>query len=113
MIRNNGENCHLEFGTGDIFIGSGWRILEDTNEKLGLITFDVREPQPIGTFSPYTKTSYPVHMTFSNPESIDVLIERLMVAKYYMFQPNGEFKETSEKDCIFKHEELEPLEGVE
>ena len=72
----------LEFGNGDIGI-SGGNSLQDS--KLGVVVFNNIEPREIGLNSGFDEEAiYPLIMTFTKKESIDVLIGELLRAKKSM-----------------------------
>lgn len=94
MIIKNEEQIKLEFGNGDISIAGGYstykkRCSIDPDIKTGFVIFENQEPRDIGSIG-VTKTGevelndYPVVMTFTKKESIDVLIGELEKAKSYM-----------------------------
>lgn len=85
IIKNDDGTMTIEFGTGDIKIGSG--MMGD--EERGLVTFIKQEPKPIGYFEKQVEkqvdlADYPVHLVFKNTDSLNVLIERLEQTRKYM-----------------------------
>lgn len=89
VIKKICEQYHMEFGTGDIHIRSGWHIPEGEDKRLGLVVFENHEkPMPIGmrgtTPAEVELWKYPVYMTFSRVESIDALIAELLNAREEM-----------------------------
>ena len=86
MIKIIEEQTELEFGNGDICIAAGHFLNED-NKRVGLVAFINQEPREIGSVG-ITKANeehnvddFPVIMSFSKVESIDVVIEQLQYAK--------------------------------
>jgi hypothetical protein len=94
MISDLGEVRVIEVGTGDVLIFSG-ALRDDSGKILGGISFsDAIRPMGIGNSLPewdedgcLTDDQYAlcrVKIIFSNPDSVDVLIERLQNAKAFM-----------------------------
>lgn len=85
MIVNKEKNIELKFGTGDICINGG--SVQKNNERIGVVAFSNQSPREIGSIGdkradqPYSLDDFPVIMTFTKTESIDVLIEQLNQAK--------------------------------
>ena len=86
MININEKQVDLEFGTGDIGINGG-HFLDGNNNKIGLVGFINQEPRTVGAEGDIKigqdckVGDFPVIMTFYRKESIDVVINALMVAK--------------------------------
>ncbi|WPK12259.1 hypothetical protein R6U77_00810 [Lysinibacillus louembei] len=85
IVKNEDGTVSIEFGTGDVNIGSG--MMGD--EERGLITFVGQEPKPIGHYVKHEEkevdlTNFPIYLVFKNTESLDVLIERLKTTRKYM-----------------------------
>lgn len=85
IIKNDDGTVSVEFGTGDIKIGSG--MMGD--EERGLVTFIEQDPKPIGYYEKQAEKQvdlsiYPIHLVFKNTDSLDVLIERLNRTRKYM-----------------------------
>lgn len=79
------KTLQVQFGTGDILIGSG--MLNDYDE--GLVSLVPHAPHPIGTFVKHENPNMlmediPVALIFKNTNSLDVLIERLQTTRKYM-----------------------------
>ena len=89
MIIKNGEQVDLEFGNGDICISSG-HYLDEKDNKVGLVLFINQASREIGSKGmivagkQYKLGDFPVIMTFTKTESIDVLINALLEAKEEM-----------------------------
>lgn len=89
MITKNDKQTELEFGKGDICI-SGGHYIDDSGNKVGVVTFIDQESRKIGIEGvtkggqSYKVGDFPVIMTFTKKESIDVLIEQLLQAKNNM-----------------------------
>ena len=88
MINKDEKQTKLAFGTGDICITSG-RFLND-DEFIGVVTFNNQSPREINSIGDikagqeYKLSDFPVIMTFTKTESIDVLINTLEQAKAEM-----------------------------
>ena len=87
MIVKNEEQVILEFGNGDICIAGGYSKNED--KKTGFVIFTNQEPREKGHVGDIKSgevdlEEYPIIMTFSKKESIDVVIKELEAAKSYM-----------------------------
>ncbi len=89
MINITENQTDLEFGTGDICIAGG-SYLGENGGKVGMVAFMNQEPREIGSVGvikankKYKVGDFPVIMTFTKPESIDVLIKHLEIAKKEM-----------------------------
>lgn len=89
MIYKNENQFNLEFGTGDIGINGGVCIDKDNN-KIGLVGFSNQSPREIGAVGdikagqPYKIEDFPVIMSFTKKESIDVVIAALIDSKNAM-----------------------------
>lgn len=86
MIKKIGEQYHLEFGSGDIHIRSGWYVPAREKNRCGLVAFkNYDKPMLIGLQNTISEEielwRYPIYMTFSKPESIDALIAELQNAR--------------------------------
>ena len=82
MIINNGKQIELKFGTGDICVTGG------RCEDFGVVTFSDRTPREIGSRGDIIagqvydlNKDFPIIMTFTKKESIDVVIGALEQAK--------------------------------
>jgi len=87
MIKRENESVKLEFGTGDICVAGGY--IEQEGYKIGVVIFANQDPREIGSpgivkAGEGSLDDYPVVMTFSKKESIDVVIKKLEEAKSYM-----------------------------
>jgi len=89
MISKNEKQTELEFGKGDICIAGGYYKDKD-DKNVGLVTFINQKPREIGQEG-ITKANqehkvgdFPVIMTFTKSESIDVVIDQLKQAKAEM-----------------------------
>jgi len=87
MIKKENESVKLEFGTGDICAAGGY--IEQEGYKIGVVIFANQEPREIGSpgvikAGEANLDDYPVVMTFSKKESIDVVIRKLEEAKSFM-----------------------------
>lgn len=87
MINRNEEQVKLEFGNGDICIAGGYTDNED--KRTGFVLFTNQEPRDIGSVGVIKSgevnlEEYPIIMTFSKRESIDVVIRELEKAKELM-----------------------------
>ena len=87
MIIKNNEHIRLEFGTGDICIAGGYS--ENEGGREGFVIFTQQEPREIGSEGVIKKgiinlEEYPIIMTFTKKESIDVVIGQLEKAKSFM-----------------------------
>lgn len=85
IIKTDENNVQVQFGTGDILIGSG--MMGDYES--GLVSLVPHEPQPIGNYVKHENpnvnmSDIPVSLIFKNVESLDVLIERLQTTRKYM-----------------------------
>jgi hypothetical protein len=85
IIKTDENNIQVQFGAGDILIGSG--MMGDYEQ--GLVTLVQQEPKPIGTYvkheNPFVEMeAIPVSLIFQKVESLDVLIERLQKTRKYM-----------------------------
>lgn len=91
MIIGNNKNVQTElaFGEGDICIAGGY-VKDNMLNKVGLVTFINQEPREIGVEgitkggTVHLLGEFPIIMTFTKSESIDVLIEQLLQAKSEM-----------------------------
>jgi hypothetical protein len=89
MINKKDAQIELQFGKGDICIAGGY-FKGENMEKIGLVTFTDQEPRAIGFEGTikggmsYLVGKFPVIMTFTKTESIDVVIEQLLQAKKEM-----------------------------
>lgn len=88
MISRDKKQVKLEFGNGDICIAGGVTEYED-GHKTGFVIYVNQEPREIGSSGvvkagEINLTDYPVLMTFSNKESIDVVIGQLEQARSLM-----------------------------
>ena len=88
MIKKNKEHTRLEFGNGDICVAGGYTEHEN-NKITGFVIFTNQEPREIGSVGvvkagEVNLEDYPVVMTFSKKESIDVVIKQLEEAKSFM-----------------------------
>ena len=88
MITTNKENVILEFGNGDICIAGGYTKNEGGTYD-GLVIFANQAPREIGEVGDIQAgevdlEEYPIIMTFSKKESIDVIIDELEKAKLYI-----------------------------
>jgi hypothetical protein len=76
----------IEFGASDICITGG----DSSQSEYGLVTLTNQKPRPIGTpgihgaGSDVSPKNVDVWITFTNKESIDVLIHELEEAKRWM-----------------------------
>lgn len=83
------KQIELEFGKGDICIAGG-HFFDGKGDKVGLVTFIDQEPREIGVEGitkggqGYNVGEFPVIMTFTKKESIDVLIDQLKQARECM-----------------------------
>jgi len=87
MIKKNKEHTRLEFGNGDICVAGGYTDYGD--RRTGFVIFTNQEPREIGSAGivkagEVNLEDYPVVMTFSKKESIDVVIGQLEQAKSLM-----------------------------
>lgn len=87
MINKSEKQVELEFGNGDICVAGGYT--EDEDGKTGFVIFTNQEPRKVGSPGVIEKgevylEEYPVVMTFSKKESIDVVIKHLEEAKSFM-----------------------------
>lgn len=85
IIKTDENNVQVQFGTGDILIGSG--IMGDYEQ--GLVSLVPQEPQPIGSYVKHENPNVnmediPVSLIFQNINCLDVLIERLQTTRRYM-----------------------------
>lgn len=85
IIKTDENNIQVQFGTGDILIGSG--MMGDYEQ--GLVSLFPQEPKPIGSYvkheNPFMEMNeIPVSLIFENVDSLDVLIERLQTTRKYM-----------------------------
>ena len=88
MIKKNKEYTRLEFGNGDICVAGGYTEHEN-NKITGFVLFTNQDPREIGSkgvvkAGEVNLEDYPVVMTFSNKESIDVVVGQLEQAKSLM-----------------------------
>ena len=88
MIKKNKEHTRLEFGNGDICVAGGYTEHEN-NKITGFVLFTNQDPREIGSkgvvkAGEVNLEDYPVVMTFSKKESIDVVIKQLENAKSFM-----------------------------
>jgi hypothetical protein len=88
MIKKNKEYIRLEFGNGDICVAGGYTEHEN-NKITGFVLFTNQDPREIGSkgivkVGEVNLEDYPVVMTFSKKESIDVIIKELEEAKSNM-----------------------------
>jgi len=82
MIKNS--QMVLEFGNGDIGVGGGNC---KSDHKIGIVVFSNIEKREIGSFKGFDDVkneNYPLVMTFTKKESIDVVIKALQDAKKEM-----------------------------
>lgn len=87
MIIKNEEQVKLNFGSGDICVAGGYTDYGD--RRTGFVIFTNQEPREIGSVGivksgEVNLEEYPVVMTFSNKESIDVVVGQLEQAKSLM-----------------------------
>lgn len=87
MIINEKEQVRLEFGSGDICVAGGYTDNED--KRTGFVIFTSQEPREIGSVGVIKSgevnlVEYPIIMTFSKKESVDVVIGQLEKAKLLM-----------------------------
>lgn len=87
MISLNEKQAELEFGNGDICVAGGYTDNED--KRTSFVIFTNQEPRKVGSPGVIEKGEvylgeYPVVMTFSKKESIDVVIKHLEEAKSFM-----------------------------
>jgi len=89
VINKSKNQIDLEFGTGDICINGGG-YTDSKNKKIGMIAFSNQEPREIGIEGDVKVGQeckvgdFPVIMTFTKKESIDVVIKALLDAKEFM-----------------------------
>lgn len=88
MIKRENKSVKLEFGTGDICVAGGY-IEQEKGYKIGVVIFANQEPREIGSpgiikAGEVNLDDYPIIMTFSKKESIDVVIRKLEEAKSFM-----------------------------
>jgi len=89
MINKLENQTILEFGNGDICISYGYYI-NNEDKKINSLTFNNQSPREIWTEGDikvgkkYKIKEFPVIMTFSKDDSIDVLIEALSNIKQSM-----------------------------
>ena len=86
MIIKNDEQIELEFGKGDIRMGSTVTLY-----KIGYITFEDYDipgtvNEPLFNGDVFIKSNYPITMSFTKTESIDALIGQLQYAKENMIK---------------------------
>lgn len=86
MIKKNDNQVDLEFGTGDICVNGG-HYLDEKNKIVGMVAFSnqtSREINAVGDVKAGQECKvgdFPVIMTFTKPQSIDVVIRQLKQAK--------------------------------
>lgn len=86
MITKNDKQIELEFGKGDICVNGG-HFLDGDNKIVGMVAFSNQSPRDInavGDIKAGQKCKigdFPIIMTFTKPESIDVVINQLKQAK--------------------------------
>ncbi|MDI9208103.1 hypothetical protein MT361_05995 [Clostridium butyricum] len=86
MIKKDDKQIDLEFGTGDICVNGG-RFLDENNKIVGMVAFSDQAPREIDDIGDVKAGQeckvgdFPVIMTFTKPESIDVVINQLKQAK--------------------------------
>ena len=89
IINNHDKQVELEFGKGDICVNGG-HFLGGNNERIGMVAFSNQAPRDIGSVGDIKAGQeckvgdFPVVMTFTKIESIDVLINALQHAKSEM-----------------------------
>lgn len=89
MISRDSFQTDLEFGTGDICVNSGY-YLDCQNKKIGAVVFSNQTPREIGgegdikVGKDYKVGDFPVIMSFTQKESIDVVIKALLDTKRQM-----------------------------
>lgn len=88
MINKLENTIDCEFGTGDICVTGG--SFEESGRKLGVVTMSNQAPREIGAEGDikaganYKLGDFPVILTFTKKESIDVVIRALENAKQDM-----------------------------
>lgn len=88
MITNFNNKVRMVFGTGDIGFNAGTYM--ENGKDVGLIIFYNQEAREIGAVAdikagtPVNFEDFPVIMEFHRIESIDTLIEQLVVARNEM-----------------------------
>ena len=86
MINKNEKQTELEFGTGDICVNGG-HFLDGDNKIVGMVAFSNQSPREINAVGDVKAGQkckvgdFPVVMTFTKAESIDVVINQLKQAK--------------------------------
>lgn len=96
IYKNNDGTNVIQFGTGDIEIGNGRVLLDDEKAMYPCCVFIEKEPGEIGAFCHPDKIDNPAELrpeahtlfVFTNPKSIDVVIDHLSQAKE-RFKRNG------------------------
>lgn len=89
MIIINENHTELEFGSGDICV-TGGHVINASGQVVGIATFSGQQGREIGKVGDikagqvYDLKEFPVLMTFAKPESIDVVIRALHLAKEEM-----------------------------
>lgn len=86
MIKVSPGRMEASLGNGDICVIAG------NIEDVGVVAFYPQEPRPIGSAgairadNPCDLDEFPLVMTFSNVESLDVVIEALQEVKELMIK---------------------------
>lgn len=86
MIKKDNKQTDLEFGTGDICVNGG-HFLDENKKIVGMVAFSNQAPREINAIGDVKAGQeckvgdFPVIMTFTKPESIDVVINQLKQAK--------------------------------
>lgn len=98
MIIESNNQTDLEFGTGDICINSAYYI-NGEKRKVGLVAFSNQSSRGIGEEGDIKAGQeckvgdFPVIMTFTKKESVDIIIKALQDAKKEMGVEEGKINE--------------------
>jgi hypothetical protein len=89
MINKQDKHIDLEFGKGDICVNSGY-FIDGNDIKVGMVAFSNQSPREIGVEGDIKAGQeckvgdFPVILTFTKKESIDVVVKALLETKEYM-----------------------------
>ncbi|MNC15030.1 hypothetical protein D3C75_628300 [compost metagenome] len=94
ITGNDSKSVKLSFGSGDIGVTAHSINNEETHSVTGMVLFNNQNSREIGSVGgaragqEFKETDFPVVMSFTDPYSIDVVMQQLKLARNLMMNNN-------------------------